>query len=144
MTSEKDVKLVLSVAVVLFIVGVLCYAAFPIKSPEIPNRIQYRSATGHALFQHIEHNTGYDVECLECHHHHAEDMEENELLACGACHPQEPGKATDPEVCNECHDEEYYEDTEMLGRMDATHDQCKTCHAGIGAGPIECAECHLL
>ena len=42
MTSEKDLKLVLSVAVILFIVGVLCFAAFPIKSPTIPNRIQYR------------------------------------------------------------------------------------------------------
>ena len=144
MTSEKDLKLILSVAVILFIVGVLCFAAFPIKSPTIPNRIQYRSATGHALFQHIEHNKGYDIECLECHHHYAEDREPEELLACGACHPQEPGKATDPEVCNECHDEEYSEDTEMVGRTDATHDQCKKCHAGIGAGPIECAECHLL
>ncbi|MDJ0808962.1 MAG: cytochrome c3 family protein [Desulfobacterales bacterium] len=144
MTSEKDVKPVLCVAAVLFIVGVLCYAAFPIKSPQIPNRIQYRSATGHALFEHKEHFADYGVECLECHHHYAEDLADEELLACGACHPQEPGKASDPEVCNECHDEEYYEDTEMVGRMDATHDQCKTCHAGIGAGPLECAECHLM
>jgi hypothetical protein len=144
MTSEKDFKLVLRVAMILFIVGALCFAAFPIKSSKIPNRVQYRSATGHALFQHIEHNTGYGVECLECHHHHAEELEEDELLACGACHPQEPGKAADPEVCNECHDEEYYEDTEMEARTPAVHSQCKQCHAGIDAGPIECAECHLM
>lgn len=141
MTSEKDVKLVLSVAVVLFIVGVLCYAAFPTNPPENPVRIQYRSATGNVLFQHTAHNRYGINDCFECHHHPGDDNAG--LISCNECHPAELGRAPDPEVCNECHDEEYFEDTEMVSVTEAAHAQCKNCHAGIGAGPLECAECHV-
>ena len=55
MTSERDLKLVYSVAVILFIVGLFCYAAFPVKPPDEPLRIQYRSATGNVLFEHAKH-----------------------------------------------------------------------------------------
>ncbi|MBL0712803.1 MAG: cytochrome c3 family protein [Desulfosarcina sp.] len=141
MTSEKDLKLVCSVAVILFLVGVLCYAAFPTKPPDNPVRIQYRSATGNVLFQHIKHERDYGTDCLECHHHHAD--EQDKLIGCGQCHPRELGQAPDPEVCNGCHDEEYYEDTEMMAQSDAAHKQCQECHAGIDAGPLECAGCHV-
>jgi hypothetical protein len=143
MTSERDLKLVYSVAVILFIVGLFCYAAFPVKPPDEPLRIQYRSATGNVLFEHAKHATEYDVSCYDCHHHPGDD--EAGLIACSECHLKNPEEnAPPPERCLDCHDADDIEDTEMPSQPDASHDQCSDCHSGIGAGPVKqaCSECH--
>jgi len=144
MTSERDLKLVYSVAVILFIVGLFCYAAFPSKPPDEPVRIQYRSATGSVLFQHAQHNIGYDVSCYDCHHHPSDD--EAALIACSECHLKNPEEdAPPPELCLDCHGADEIEDSEMPAKTDAFHQQCTACHSGIGAGPKEkdCSECHV-
>lgn len=144
MTSERDLKLVYSVAVILFIVGLFCYAAFPSKPPDEPIRIQYRSDTGSVIFQHARHAADYGVSCFDCHHHPSDDDEAK--VACSECHLKNPGEdAPPPEKCLDCHGEDEIEDTEMPSQPDASHDQCSACHSGIGAGPLKqaCSECHL-
>lgn len=144
MTSGKDLKLVYSVAAILFIVGSICYAAFPSNPPDEPIRIQYRSATGNVLFQHDQHASDYDVSCYDCHHHPGDD--EAGLIACSECHLKDPEEgAPPPDICLDCHDVDEIEDTEMLSQPDASHEQCSNCHQGIGAGPVKqaCSECHL-
>ena len=84
MTSDKDLKLICSVAVVLFLVGVLCYAAVPAKAPEDPIRIQYRSDLGNVTFQHSKHVASYGASCYDCHHHPGND--DIGLVACSVCH----------------------------------------------------------
>ena len=144
MTSERDLKLVYSVAVILFIVGLFCYAAFPSKPPDDPIRIQYRNAAGSVLFQHAKHNVGYGVSCFDCHHHPADD--DAALIACGDCHIKNAADdAPKPEICLDCHDADEIEDTVLVAKTDAFHQQCTACHAGIGAGPNEkdCSQCHV-
>ena len=144
MTSGKDLKLVYSVAVILFIVGLFCYAAFPSKPPDEPIRIQYRSATGNVLFQHSKHVAGYDTSCFDCHHHPMDD--DAALIACSECHLKNPKEgAPPPEVCLDCHGEDEIEGTEIPPQPDASHDQCSGCHSDIGAGPQkqECSQCHV-
>ena len=144
MTSGRDLKLVYSVAGILFIVGLLCYAAFPSTPPDEPIRIQYRSATGNVLFQHAKHAAGYDVACFDCHHHPSDD--DAALIACSACHLENaPEDAPPPDICLDCHDADEIEDSGIPAQTDAFHQQCTDCHSGIGAGPEEkdCAECHI-
>jgi len=144
MTSGKELKLVLSVAGILFFVGLFCYAFFPSKPPDEPVRIYYPSATGSVLFQHAQHHAGYDVSCYDCHHHPIDD--EAALIACSECHLKNPEEgAPPPDVCLDCHDIDEIEDTEMPSQPDASHDQCSQCHEGIGAGPVKqaCSECHI-
>ncbi len=144
MTSERDLKLVLSVAAILFIVGLFCYAAFPSKPPDNPIRIQYRSATGSVLFQHAQHVNDFDVSCFDCHHHYVE--EEEVAVACGECHLKELEEgAPPPEKCLECHGEDEIEDSVIPAKTDAFHSQCADCHRNIGVGPLKkaCAECHV-
>lgn len=143
MTSERDLKLVYSVAVILFIVGLFCYAAFPSTPSDDPIRIQYRSATGSVLFQHSKHAADYGVSCLDCHHHFVDDA--NDAIACSECHLKNPEEnAPPPERCLDCHGADEIKDSEIPAKTDAFHQQCTTCHSGIGAGPEEkdCSECH--
>lgn len=143
MTSERDLKLVYSVAVILFIVGLFCYAAFPSTPPDDPIRIQYRSATGSVLFQHSKHAADYGVSCLDCHHHFIDDPDD--AIACSECHLKNPEEdAPPPERCLDCHGADEIEDSEIPAKTDAFHKQCTACHSGIGAGPEEkdCSECH--
>ena len=143
MTSERDLKLVYSVAVILFIVGLFCYAPFPSTPPDDPIRIQYRSATGSVLFQHAKHGADYDVSCLDCHHHFIDDP--NDAMACSECHLKNPEEdAPPPERCLDCHGADEIKDSEIPAKTDAFHKQCTACHSGIGAGPEEkdCSECH--
>jgi hypothetical protein len=35
-------------------------------------------------------------------------------------------------------------DDQMLKRSDALHQQCIDCHREYGAGPIDCAQCHVM
>ncbi|MCP4688237.1 MAG: cytochrome c3 family protein [Desulfobacterales bacterium] len=134
MVSEKDLKSAYIMAIVLFVVGVLCYAAFPAKSPENPVRLMLTNAAGNILFDHKMHTSdeGYGLSCTDCHH----DYEEEEGSA--------------PEACGECHEPEPDEDddTAAMKRKDAFHTQCIGCHEDIGAGPSTgseaCAQCHVM
>ncbi|MGD2125334.1 MAG: cytochrome c3 family protein [Desulfobacteraceae bacterium] len=112
-----------AIAIILLVVAVVCYAAFPHKAPEQPIRIMLKNTAGNVLFNHKAHTSeeGYGFGCMECHH----DLDEEGArpLACGECH--EP-------------------DSEEVKRSDAFHTQCKGCHDDGGAGPVDCSGCHVL
>ena len=108
------------IAVVLLVVGVVSYAAYPVEAPEEPVRIMFDSTAGSILFDHRGHlsESGYGYECGSCHH---EDED-------------------DPGSCGECHNGE---DSDV-SRSDAFHDKCKGCHEEEEAGPVECSACHVM
>lgn len=112
-------------AIILFIVGVVCYAV-PSGSPEEPVRIVFSGTAGNVLFDHKEHTfeDGYALDCVDCHHAWDED-------------PDVP-----PVVCSDCHDTEGDED--MPAISDSFHSQCIGCHEDGGAGPMDCSECHAM
>jgi len=107
------------ILVVCLLVGVVCYAAFPVTWTEEPVRIMFKSSAGDVLFAHKEHlsDDGYGLECDSCHHEDADD----------------------PGLCSNCHDEEA-----DVSRSDAFHGQCKGCHEEEQAGPVQCSECHVM
>lgn len=145
MTPQKELKLAYSLAIILLVVGVISYAAFPAKMPEKPIRIMYKSVAGKVLFDHKTHDSeaGYGLSCSDCHHH-PED-EDSSLRACGDCH-QAPAEGQEfPESCTECHEPDEIEDTEIIKKTDAFHSQCEECHQESGAGPQEnrCSWCHV-
>jgi len=121
MTSKKDLQIASLLAVVLFITGLTCYAAFPPPAPEEPVRLMFQNAAGKVLFTHAVHNQDYDLSCLDCHH----NIEEDEVYSCKECH-----QATG--------------DESMPSKTDAFHAQCIGCHKEKGAGPVECNSCHAM
>ena len=112
------------IAIVLFVVGVVCYAAFPVKAPEEPIRIMLKSTTGNVLFDHKEHASedGYGIECTDCHH----DYE---------------GDGSKPEACGECHEPD---GEDPMKKSEAFHTLCQGCHEEEGSGPTRCSECHVM
>jgi hypothetical protein len=114
-------------AIALFVIGVVCYAAFPDKTPEEPVRIMLASTAGNVLFDHKVHLSyeGYGIDCIDCHHVWEEDSGEKPL-ACGECHEQES------------------EEEDFPKRSDAFHQQCLTCHEEDGTAPTDCSACHVL
>ncbi len=114
------------IAVVLFVVGVVCYAGFPPEPPEEPIRIYFTSTAGNLLFDHKEHTSeeGYGFDCAECHH------------------KWEQEEGTKPEACGKCHLVES-EKEDVPKRTDSFHQQCKGCHEEAEEGPIDCFECHF-
>ncbi len=148
MASKKELKVAYGLIAVLLVVGVLSYAAFPAKKPEVPVRLVYKAVAGKVLFDHAKHTSanGYALACTDCHHH--PPMDDSALRACGDCHnlPPENAKGKQvPETCLECHDAQDPEvtDTVMLNRGDAFHAQCIGCHKDYGAGPVKCNDCHV-
>ena len=148
MAPKKELQVAYGLIAVLIVVGVLSYAAFPAKSPEVPIRLVYKVVAGKVLFDHKTHTSveGYALACTDCHHHPS--MDDSALRACGDCHnlPHTDDEGIGvPEACLECHDAEDSEitDTEMVNRGDAFHEQCIGCHKDYGAGALECAECHV-
>ena len=144
MDAKMELHLAYGLAIVLLIVGVFSYAAFSARAPEQPVRLMYTSATGKVLFDHKTHlaDAGYGISCGDCHHHPAED--DSALRACGDCHLKSVAEEAGPaETCLECHDAEEIEDEITAGRPDAFHSQCIDCHQAFGAGPVECAACHV-
>lgn len=113
---------------VLLIVGVVCYAAFPQRSPDLPVRIMFKSLAGNVLFSHTEHVSPeyYGYECIDCHHYY--DEEDPSTISCGECHMKESDD----------------EDEEVPTFSDAMHSQCIKCHHDNAGGPDECSECHVL
>ena len=129
MFSKIELKLAYGLAIWFSFVGVLCYAAFPAKTPDEPVRLMFDVTAGKVLFDHKTHHTdtGYGISCGDCHH----TLEEDEYA--------------DAQSCSECHDP-VEGDEETPKRADAFHQQCTGCHEGYGAGPLEeeCSACHVL
>ncbi|MEW6672048.1 MAG: cytochrome c3 family protein [Thermodesulfobacteriota bacterium] len=125
MVSKKELQTAYGLAIVLFIVGVISYAAFPAKTPERPVRIMFQGIAGTVLFDHKTHTdaSGYGLSCRDCHH----TLEEGE---------------TEAPSCLQCHEPES-DDASVPKRSDAFHKQCIECHTQIEAGPQECASCHV-
>jgi hypothetical protein len=148
MTSKKLRKIVYGVAVLLLLIAIVCYAAFPIEAPEEPIRLMYQTNAGKVLFDHQTHTGGggYGLDCFDCHHHTPDD--EAGLISCGACHVPKPEEGVIPESCLECHDESEVEDAEYPKRADAFHKQCMQCHEQYGKGPTstseDCGKCHVI
>lgn len=112
------------IAGIFFVIGVVCYAAFPGKAPEQPVRILFKSTGGKVLFDHKKHvsEEGYGYACMDCHH----DLEKEGDV---------------PAACGECHEA----DSEgTIKRSDALHKQCIGCHKDAGDGPAKCEDCHML
>ena len=126
MASKKELQLAYILAIGLFVIGVLCYAAFPAKVPDRPLRIMFQSVGGKVLFDHKTHaaESGYAISCGDCHHTLAEDEYE------------------DAGSCAECHELDS-DDEDVPKRTDAFHLQCIGCHQDFEAGAQECAECHI-
>ena len=125
MELKKEKIISYYVAAALFLIGVVCYAAFPEKKPEDPVRIMLHSTAGNVLFTHKEHTSenDYGFECTECHHLWEEE------------------EGSKPVKCGECHLEDSEEEP---NRMDAFHQQCIGCHEDDGTAPIDCSACHVL
>ena len=137
MTSEKELKLAYGLAIVLFVVGVLSYAAFSAKAPEPPARYMFNVAAGKVFFDHKTHNAtgGYGISCADCHHHPVDDESANR--ACGGCHTQPEQIEQAQETCTECHEADEFDIEEVPKRGDAFHTQCIGCHQDYEAGPRE-------
>jgi hypothetical protein len=118
MTSKSEQALAFVVAAALLVAGIVCYAAFPQKTPEEPVRIMFKTTAGRVLFDHKTHVADYGIACDECHHEQQEDT-----MSCSGedCH----GPNSDPTLA------------------DAMHMNCKGCHEGVG-GPVECGACHVM
>ena len=117
MTSKGEQSLAFGLAAILLVVGVVCYAAFPQQTPEEPVRLMFKTNAGKVLFDHKTHTD--DAECDDCHH---EEQDESQSCSGEDCH----GPDSDPK------------------RGDALHTNCKGCHEDSGAGPVECAACHVM
>jgi hypothetical protein len=50
MVLKKELQMAYGLAIVLFIVGVISYAAFPAKTPDRPVRLMFQSIAGNVLF----------------------------------------------------------------------------------------------
>jgi hypothetical protein len=122
MELKKETAIAYVFSAVLLIVGVVCYAAFPMKTPEEPIRILLKGTGGNVLFDHKEHTSedGYGLDCTDCHHMWEDD-------------------GTKPEACGECHE---VDGEDPMKRSDAFHMQCIDCHEDDGTAPATCQGCH--
>ena len=122
MTSKNEDILAFALAAVLLVVGVICYAAFPQRSPEQPVRLIFKTTAGSILFDHSTHTreAGYGIACEQCHH---EEHEDGSMSCSGQwCH----GPDSEPT------------------RVDALHSNCKGCHEESEMGPVKCSACHVM
>ena len=144
MTSKKELKLAYGIAVVLLVVGVLSYTAFPAKAPDKPLRLVFTSAAGSVLFDHNTHASDYDLSCATCHHHPPEPEEGASMQACGTCHVKPAKDGALPKACLACHEADEVSMDGVPAKADSFHTQCIGCHKENGSGPVECAACHGL
>ncbi len=147
MDNKKTQVVAYALIGVFFVVGVACYAAFPVKAPTEPVRVLYQPTAGKVVFSHKVHAGLEDTECSVCHHH-PEDGETT--TGCGKCHEKEKTAGKPPAAClaEGCHEPEDVEDADYPARMDSYHQQCIGCHVeqgkGPGEGPENCKKCHML
>ncbi len=167
MTSKKELQLAFGVAIILLVLGVIGYAAFPPEQPPEPIRTMYHSAAGKVLFTHQKHTavTGYSIDCYTCHHHPSSG---DDTRSCGECHVKIEGGISETcmechqneehdmleysekkgvryipvETCLECHEDEF-EGLPPAPRAESYHGQCMGCHKENEAGPQDCNECHI-
>jgi hypothetical protein len=127
MFSRIELKRVYGLTVCLLLIAVVSYAAFAVTPPTPPARIVFQTVAGKTLFDHARHasDTGYSLACGECHHTLSKD-EYDQAASCTECHDAEKG------------------DADLPKRADALHQQCIGCHTEYGAGPVECAQCHVM
>jgi hypothetical protein len=127
MFSRIELKRVYALTVCLLLIALVSYAAFAVAPLKPPGRIVFQTVAGKALFDHARHaaDTGYSLACGECHHTLSKD-EYDQAASCTECHDAEKGDADVPK------------------RADALHQQCIGCHTEYGAGPVECAQCHVM
>lgn len=139
MTPEKELQLAFRMALILGIIGFLCYAAIPVKTEKPPVRKMFTCIAGKVLFTHEMHTaqSGYGVSCKDCHHHNEKD--EAEFRACGDCHFKEDIKQV-PELCLSCHEpgEDHH------GNEDVAELTCNDCHKVTDdeSLPQACTDCH--
>jgi hypothetical protein len=121
MSSKSEQAFAFGLAAILLVVGVICYAAFSQETPEEPVRLMFKTTAGKVLFDHKTHTAedGYGLACDDCHH---EEQDESSSCSGEDCH----GPDSEPT------------------RADAVHTNCKGCHEEGGAGPVECAACHVM
>ena len=124
MDLKTEKKIAYYLAIGLFVVGVVCYAAFPAKPPEEPVRVLLKSTAGNILFDHKQHSSedGYGYDCVDCHHLWEKD------------------KGEKPEACTECH---LSDGEDPIKTSEAFHQQCIGCHEDAGTAPTICADCHI-
>ncbi len=123
MVSERQHKTALWSAVVLFFIGIVCYAAASVKTPDEPIRVMFRNVAGHILFDHKVHTDDYGIACEDCHHNLTDKNGDEEIWRCNTCH--KPDSEDIPKSMNAYH-------------------QCIDCHEDMGAGPVACDECHMM
>ncbi|MBN2420245.1 MAG: cytochrome c3 family protein [Deltaproteobacteria bacterium] len=136
MDLKKEKFIAYCAVAALFVIGVVCYAAFPDKRPDEPVRVMFNSAPGatggKVLFTHKDHATliNYGIDCVDCHHKWVKE-ESEKPAACRECHPVEKAEGDDPK---------------QPKRSDALHTRCGGCHddAGHGPGTKDCSGCHVL
>ncbi|MBU0992701.1 MAG: cytochrome c family protein [Proteobacteria bacterium] len=139
MTSKKELKISIILALVLFILSVVSYKVFPASKPDKPVRTMFKCVAGKVLFTHKNHfsDSGYSIACTDCHHHHEED--ESDYKPCSTCHSPEIGINV-PSNCLECHEpnENHHPGNNEMDRA------CSDCHTvpEDGSLPASCSECH--
>jgi len=146
MTPKRELQIAYCLTIILLIVGVLSYAAFPAKAPEQPVRLMFKCSAGKVLFDHKIHtsDSGYGFSCSDCHHHPEAEEDQEDLRACGDCHSlSEKVETVNNQTCMECHELEDIEDSEVIIQSEAFHSQCIGCHQESEAGPEECESCHM-
>ena len=149
MDLNKEKFIAYCAVVALFVVGVVCYAAFPDRRPEEPVRIMLNAAPGAAggkvLYTHEEHATqkNYGLECIDCHHKWVMADDGTVLFL-----RKDNSTGEKPVICSECHIVEKAEgdDPKQPKLSDAFHTRCAGCHDDAGHGPDtkDCSGCHVL
>ncbi len=143
MNSNNQKMMAYALTIILFVVGITCYAAFPEKSPNKPKRIMFQNSGGNVLFNHQTHYSQdeYGYECIDCHHEW-DDSYGDPPVSCSECHePRSDKKEADSDEgpqskCGDSGDD--------LNRTDVIHNQCWGCHEEDGTAPVavECEGCH--
>ena len=148
MDLNKEKFIAYCAVVALFVVGVVCYAAFPDKTPEKPVRVMMDTAANatqkKVLFTHQDHATQktYGLECIDCHHQWVKAADGSVLYL-----RNDDSTGEKPVACRKCHKVEKAEgDNPKQPKLaDAIHQRCGGCHddAGHGPGTQNCTGCHV-